>query len=79
MVNALDNACIWAQVRLWKMKENVKEFYSNEDGVANVVATIIILLIVVLLIVAFWGRLKTWINDIMGDIFDTTFDGSGLE
>lgn len=78
MVNMLDNACIWARVRLCKAKEGVKEFFSSQDGVAPVVATIVILLITVLLIAFFWEELQKWISGIMGDIFDEQFDDSGL-
>lgn len=78
MVNALDRAYIWAYIKMSQVKDDVKEFLSNQSGVSNVVATIIVLLITVLLIAAFWGRLKTWINDIMGQIFGNSFDGTGL-
>lgn len=70
MMNRLDDACIWAKVRLCKAKEGIQEFFSNQDGVANVVATIIVLLITVLLIAAFWDQLQGWIEGIMDQIFD---------
>lgn len=79
MMNRLDDACIWAKVRLCKAKEGIQEFFSNQDGVSNVVATIIVLLITVLLIAAFWGQLKEWVSGIMDQIFGQSFDGSGLE
>ena len=69
MMNRLDDACIWAKVRLYKAKESVKEFFSNQDGVSNVVATIVVLLITILLIAAFWEQLSKWINGIMSQIF----------
>ncbi|OUQ14717.1 archaellin/type IV pilin N-terminal domain-containing protein [Lachnoclostridium sp. An138] len=78
MMNRLDDACIWAKVRLYKAKESVKEFFSNQDGVSNVVATIIVLLITVLLIAAFWNQLKEWVSGIMDQIFGNSFDDSGL-
>ena len=77
-MNTLDKAYIWASIGISRAKDRVKEFWTGEAGVSNVVATIIILLIVVLLIAAFWGRLKTWIDGIMDSIFGTTFDDSGL-
>lgn len=79
MLNVLDNAYIWMAVRASKVRDDVKDFLSEQNGVSNVVATIIILLIVVLLIGAFWDRLKIWIDGIMDNIFGTGFDDSGLK
>lgn len=79
MLNALDSAYIWMSIRASKVRDDVKDFLSEQSGVSNVVATIIILLIVVLLIAAFWGRLKDWIGGIMDTIFGTSFDDSGLQ
>ena len=74
----LDKICIGTMIRANMAKDKVKEFLQEQDGVSNVVATIIILLIVVLLIGAFWDRLKEWINAIMGQIFGTSYNASGL-
>lgn len=74
----LDALYISAQTRIRMARDKVREFWSSQQGVSNVVATIIILLIVVLLIAAFWGQLKTWVQGIMDQIFGTQFDGSGL-
>ncbi len=74
----LDRAYIWSSIRLSRVKDNVKDFFSRQDGVSNVVAVIIVLLITVLLIAAFWSQLKEWIQGIMDNIFGTTFDDSGL-
>ncbi len=69
-MNYLDNVLIGTQVRMAKCKENIKDFFTSEMGVSNVVATIILLLIVVLLIAVFWDKLSAWISDIMNQIFD---------
>lgn len=75
----LDRAYIWSSIRLSRVKDNVKEFFSRQDGVSNVVAVIIVLLITVLLIAAFWSQLKTWIQGIMDQIFDSKFTPDGLD
>lgn len=59
-MNVLDNMAVGAQVYMWKCKEKIKDFFAEEHGVSNVVATVILVLVVVLLIAAFWGSLKTW-------------------
>lgn len=74
-----DNIIIGAKVRMWKTSERIKDFFAEEHGVSNVVATVILVLIVVLLIAAFWGQLKTWLSGMMKQIFGSEFDGSGLE
>lgn len=74
----LDCLLINAQNRAIKMKENVKEFFTSEKGISNVVATIILLLIVVILIGIFWDRLQTWLSGLMGQIFDTEIKGDKL-
>ena len=79
MMNVLDRAYIWTTIRLSSAKDRMKEFLSDQDGISNVVAVIIVLLITVLLIGVFWDRLQEWINDIMNDIFGTTFSDSGLD
>lgn len=70
----LDNMIIAGRCRMTKAKENFKEFWSSEKGVSNVVATIIILLIVVLIIGVFWDKLKVWLDGMMAQIFDTSFE-----
>lgn len=75
----LDRAYIWSSIRLSRVKDNVKDFFSRQDGVSNVVAVIIVLLITVLLIAAFWSQLKEWIQGIMDNIFGTTFTSDGLD
>lgn len=77
-MSRLEKGYIWLSVRAIKAKESVKEFWDNQTGVSNVVATIIVLLITVLLVAAFWGQLKSWVQGLMGQIFGTSFDGSGL-
>ena len=57
-MNVLDNMAVSAKVYMWKCKENIKNFFEEQQGVSNVVATIILVLIVVLLIAAFWGSLQ---------------------
>lgn len=73
-MNTLDNMIIAGRCRMAKAKENFKEFWSSEKGVSNVVATIIILLIVVLIIGVFWDKLKVWLDGMMAQIFDTSFE-----
>lgn len=79
----MDSLCLYGMIRAEKAKEELKngarEFFTSQDGVSNVVATIIILLIVVLLIGAFWSQLKTWVQGLMDQIFGSNFDSSGLE
>ena len=73
-MSTLDNMIIAGRCRMAKAKENFKEFWSSEKGVSNVVATIIILLIVVLIIGVFWDKLKVWLDGMMAQIFDTSFE-----
>ena len=68
-MNALDKYYIAASCRMHKVKESFEEFWKNQSGVSNVVATIILLLVVVLLIGAFWGQLKDWAQKLMTDVF----------
>lgn len=75
----LDNLYISASIRLRKMRDSIKDFFENQSGIGNVVATIIILLIAVLLIAAFWGQLKVFVKKIMDTIFGTEFTSEGLE
>ena len=63
-MNVLDNMAISAKVYMWKCKENIKNFFAEEHGVSNVVATIILVLIVVLLIAAFWDSLQTLMSEL---------------
>ena len=72
-MNMVDNFVIAAQNGAYKAKEGVKNFFSSQKGVSNVVATIIILLIVVLIIGVFWGKLQTWLNKMMDDIFNQSY------
>lgn len=69
-MNTLDKCYIAALCRMQKVKESVKEFYDNQSGVSNIVATIMILLIVLLLIGLLWPKLKTWVETLMGKAFD---------
>lgn len=75
----LDYFLIAAQNRALKVKEDIKNFYTGEEGVSNVVATIIILLIVVLLIGIFWGRLQTWLEGLMDQIFGSSFGTENMD
>lgn len=71
-MNVLDNMAVGMKIHLWKCKENIKNFFAEEHGVSNVVATIILVLIVVLLIGIFWDGLKSWMTGIMAKIFSYT-------
>ena len=73
-MSTLDNMIIAGHCRMAKAKEYFKEFWSSEKRVSNVVATIIILLIVVLIIGVFWDKLKVWLDGLMAQIFDTSFE-----
>lgn len=73
-MNVLDRSYIWLAVRADTVKEDMKEFFTNQDGVSNVVATIIVMLITVLLIAAFWKQLREWMEDLLGRIFSTGED-----
>lgn len=77
-MNMLDRLYIRAQLGILKAKAGIKNFFTSQDGVSNVVATIIILLIVVLLIGVFWNRLQGWLKGLMYKIFSSDFDTSGL-
>ncbi len=72
-MNYLDDVLIGARIRMAKCKEDIKDFFTSEMGVSNVVATIILTLIVVLLIATFWEQLSAWIGGIMEKIFDHDF------
>lgn len=67
-MNLIDNMVIGAKVRMWKCKENIKNFFAEECGVSNVVATIILVLIVVLLIAAFWSSLQELMEQLWAKI-----------
>lgn len=69
-MNVLDNMAVSAKAYLWKWKENIKNFFEEQHGVSNVVATIILVLIVVLIIGVFWEQLSAWLGDMMEIIFD---------
>ena len=71
-MRTVDMWLINAQTRMMKAKENVKDFFTSERGVSNVVATIIILLIVVLVIGVFWDRLQVFLDGMMDTIFNST-------
>ena len=49
-MNTVDYLVISAQSKMEKAKEGIKNFFTSERGVSNVVATIIILLIVIIII-----------------------------
>ena len=68
-MNTFDYLVISAQSKMEKVKGDIKNFFTSERGVSNVVATIIILLIVIIIIVVFWDRLSEWLGDIMDQIF----------
>lgn len=72
-MNRLERGYIWLSVRAIKAKESMKEFWDNQTGVSNVVATIVVLLITVLLVAAFWSRLQKWVKLIMDKIFGEDF------
>ncbi len=74
----LDSLYITALILAGRAWERAKAFWASQDGVSNVVATIILLLIVVLLIGVFWDRLQGWMNDMMGQIFDTKYSADKL-
>ena len=69
-MNTLDKLYVSAKIRAEIMKDNVKKFMTEEQGVSNVVATIILLLIVVLIIGIFWDKLSTWLSGMMDTIFN---------
>ena len=68
-MNTVDYLVISAQSKMEKAKEGIKNFFTSERGVSNVVATIIILLIVIIIIGVFWDRLSEWLGGIMDQIF----------
>lgn len=65
-----DNIVIGAKIRMWKTGERIKDFFAEEHGVSNVVATVILVLIVVLIIAVFWKQLSEWLSNMMDTIFD---------
>lgn len=65
-----DNIIIGAKVRMWKTSERIKDFFAEEHGVSNVVATVILVLIVVLIIAVFWKQLSGWLTGMMNTIFN---------
>lgn len=78
-MNKVDSLYLAVMNRAARAKDSIKEFMTGEKGVSNVVATIVILLIVILLIGIFWGRLKTFIENIMDQIFGSEFTADGLD
>lgn len=79
MMSKLDCLYISMQNKMARAKEGIKDFFTSEKGVSNVVATIIILLIVVLIIVVFWDKLQEWLNGMMQTIFGTELDNNKLQ
>ncbi len=77
-MNMVDNFVIAAQNGAYKAKKGVKNFFTSEKGVSNIVATIIILLIVVIIIGVFWDSLQTWLNGMMQQIFGTEIKDNSL-
>lgn len=75
----LDNLAVGIQIRMWKTGERIRNFFKEEKGVSNVVATIILVLIVVLIIAIFWKQLQKWLNGMMQTIFGETYDNNELE
>ena len=71
-MNVLDNMAVSMKTHMWKCKENIENFFAEEYGVSNVVATIILVLIVVLIIGVFWERLSEWLGNMMDTIFNFT-------
>ncbi len=69
-MNFADNIVVGAKVRMWKLGERLKDFFEEEYGVSNVVATVILVLIVVLIISVFWEQLSKWLSEMMKKIFD---------
>lgn len=77
-MNSMDNLLIMAKNGTYKVKENVRNFFSSQKGVSNIVATIIILLIVVIIIGVFWDSLQVWLNGMMQTIFGTEVKDTGI-
>ena len=69
-MNILDRAYLTMQQKANNAKDKIKEFFTSEAGVSNVVATILILLIVVVLVGVFWKQLSGWVGGLMKKIFD---------
>ena len=69
----MTNAVLWAQIRLLKMKESVKEFFSEERGDSNMIAVIILIVIVVALAIVF----REQITDLVGRLWSSIFGEAG--
>lgn len=65
-----DSIVIHAKVSMWKFAARIRNFFEEEHGVANVVATVILVLIVVLIIAVFWEQLSEWLKNMMEIIFN---------
>lgn len=65
----MTNAVLWAQIRLLKMKESVKEFFSEERGDSNMIAVIILIVIVVALAVVFREQIIKLVQNLWSSIF----------
>ena len=78
-MNKLDRLYISMQTKMARAKEGIKDFFTSEKGVSNVVATIILLLIVVLIIVIFWDKLQVWLKGMMDRIFATEIKDDKLK
>lgn len=75
----LDDVMLYSSIKCEHFKDRVKtgikEFFTGEDGVSNVVATVIILLIVIVLIAAFWNQLSEFFTGLMNKVFGTSLPG----
>lgn len=72
-MSKIDSMLIGAKIRMQKFGESVREFWQEEHGVSNIVATIVLVLLVVLLLGVFWDRLQTWLSEIMDTIFGSKY------
>lgn len=67
-MNVLDTAVLHVQNCSRMAKEKVKEFFTEEKGGAEIIATMVLVAIVVALAVAFRSQLQTLFDTIWADV-----------
>lgn len=60
MNHALNTMYIGMKIRLSNFMDN---FFNDESGVSNIVATVLLILVVVLLASIFWDTISKWFTD----------------
>lgn len=73
MNRVIDTMYIGTKIRLTNFFDN---FFNDENGVSNIVATVLLILVVVLLASIFWDTISKWFTDTWKRIVDSDSIGS---